>query len=370
VVRVVSYVHPHRTLFQTTGVGKHIVNMILGLESRPGCSVHLLAARNHLVHGQMPTESMLRNLPVTSIPFSRAWLEWSWNILHRPRVDRWSGPCDWIYSPMETFVPSRHARLAVTIHDAVPLETDLPWSNTAWARRDRKIFYRRVRPICKYADLILTVSEFSAERISSLLGVPRKKIVVVGNGVEDAFFGPAKQDLPDNLQPNRPYVLMVGGLDERKGSGVVFKIAEAIQSSGSDLQIAIAGFMSDELRRECEKNSNVGVLGYVDTEWLPGLLQKSVALLFPSRYEGFGIPVLEAMAAGTPAVISKFTALPEIAGDAAIFVDIDQPQRIADTLVTLSKDDSARQSWIKRGQVRAERFRWRYCVDRLANALS
>lgn len=369
-IRVVSYVHPHRTLLRTTGVGKHTVNMLLGLRSRPDFDVHLLASRSNLVGGHFPADSSLRDFPFTALPVRRSVLEWSWNLLRRPCVDRWSGACDWIYCPMENYIPTKRARLASTIHDVSLLETDLQWSHNARARRQRRIWMRRLRPIHRHADLILTVSEFTAQRIRSLLGIPNRQIVVVGNGVEDVFFEPIPTRSADPRIGDRPFALVVGGLDERKGVDIIFAVAQELKSRNSDLLIAVAGFVGDGWRAQAEQFPNVRILGYVDTPELPSLLQQSISLLFPSRYEGFGIPAVEAMAAGTPAVVSRLTALPEIAGDAGVYIDIEKPRQIAEQLLELHRDEAMRQQIIAAGRRRAEQFRWSKCVDRLANALT
>jgi glycosyltransferase involved in cell wall biosynthesis len=308
-------------------------------------------------------------LPLTVIPWRRAVLEWSWNLVRRPTVDRWSGPCDWIYCPAETYVPTKRAQLAVTIHDVSFLEPDSPWARTADAQRNRRVWLRRLRPIIKHADVILTVSEFSAQRIRALLGPPKGRIVIVGNGVEDVFYADIPPLIVDDRLRDRPYVAIVGGLDERKGVDIIFAVAEELQRRGSDLAIAVAGHVAEHWRQQAEKNSQLILLGYVDTTKLPALLKQSVALLFPSRYEGFGIPALEAMAAGTPAVVSRLTALPEIVGSAGIYVDVNRPTEIADQLLELQKNDAWRQQFIALGRPRAEPFRWTQCVERLVSAL-
>src|SRR5690606_37819708 len=119
---------------------------------------------------------------------SRAVMERAWTLLNRPPVERWNRDADWVYNPTETYVPTRRAQQAVTIHGLYWFEPDLPWYNNRDYDRTRRHWRVKMRPILNRADLLLTVSEFSKARTVELLGADPDRIAVVGNGVEPIFY--------------------------------------------------------------------------------------------------------------------------------------------------------------------------------------
>ncbi len=165
-----------------------------------------------------------------------------------------------------------------------------------------------------------------------------------------------------------PYVLVVGGLTQRKGGSATLDVAEELGRRGSPLSFVVAGRSDDDLASRAGAIANVVELGVVDDEVLPPLMRGAVALSFLSIYEGFGIPAVEAMAAGTPPVVSHHASLPEVVGDAGLIVDPSDTSAAADLLDRLYEDTVFRDGYAAAGRVRAEMFRWDRCVDLLAAA--
>jgi glycosyltransferase involved in cell wall biosynthesis len=290
-----------------------------------------------------------------------------WRRINLPKIDHWCGDADWVYAPCEAYVAAKRPRLAVTVHDLHAFEPDLPWSGTPAHQAFRRRWAEMFRPIVRRADRILAVSAFTERRLVELLGVDPRRITVVGNGVDPVYFDPTGGPPPSEL--SEPYVLVVGGLTQRKGGDLVLGAAQALQRWMPQLCVGIVGFGEPELERKAAALPNVTLLGFVETERLALLLRGAVGMMLLSRYEGFGIPVVEAMAAGAPVIVSRWGALPEVAGDAGVLVDAENAGEVVAAIAMLSNDAAVRRDLQARGRERAEGYRWDRCVERLVAAL-
>jgi glycosyltransferase involved in cell wall biosynthesis len=243
--------------------------------------------------------------------------------------------------------PRYHGRSVVTVHD-LSFER-MPW---LMGRRDRLLFQRFVPASARRADRVLAVSEHTKRDLAEHYGIPEDKIVVTPNGVDPVFH-------PNGDAPERPpYVLFVGGIQPRKDP---LAAIEALALLDGDLGLVVVGAEKrggDEVRRTVSRlglEQRVDLAGHVDHEELAGLYRGAACLVFPSRYEGFGLPVLEAMASGTPVVAAAVGAVPEVAGDAAILVEPGEPEAIAEG-IRHALDE--RERLVEAGLKRAAQFSW------------
>jgi glycosyltransferase involved in cell wall biosynthesis len=219
--------------------------------------------------------------------------------------------------------------------------------------RDRLVFRTSVPRSARRAARVLAVSELTKRDLIELYAIPEDKIVVTPNGV-DPIFSPA------GPSPNgRPYALVVGTLQRRKDPEAAVKALALL--GDDDLRLVFAG--PDKGGRAGAEHAveraglagRVEFRGHVPREELAALYRGAACLVFPSRYEGFGLPALEAMASGTPVVATRAGALPEVTGDAAILVDGPGPAELAGAIERAVAD---RERLIAAGLERAKRYTW------------
>lgn len=242
-------------------------------------------------------------------------------------------------------------RFAFCIHDLNHLSADGSVSVA------KQIYYRTViRPAISRATVVFTVSEFSRREIIQWSGVVGDRVVNVGNGISDEF-RPATVGVGS---VGRPYFLSV--TNARPYKNTVRSIQAFVRSGLSkEFDLLITGQKSPETDRQIGELSASFVVKYVgplSDSSLAELYRGAAALLFPSLYEGFGLPIVEAMACGTPVITSNVTAMPEVAGDAALLVDPRSVDEISAAMRRLVSDQELRQSLIRKGLQRAGEYSW------------
>jgi glycosyltransferase involved in cell wall biosynthesis len=235
--------------------------------------------------------------------------------------------------------------------------------------RLKRLYYASViRPAVRNSEAVITVSQFSRDAICEWARVNECKIINVGNGVSDHFEpnGPVKTFGP------RQYFLHVGSDRPHKN---LRRIIEAFFNSGlsRDFDFVTTAIPTMELASLVNSNSRAGCvrfLGPVAEEELPALYRGAHGLICASIYEGFGLPIVEAMACGTPVITSSVTSMPEVAGNAAIIVDPYDVEALADGMLKLASDAELRHSLRSRGIERAKMYSWQLTALRVQNILA
>ena len=371
-MHITAYVQPQRTYLPCTGVGRHINNMLLHLANRQELELSLLVSQEYLcIDGKLNPRTPLRKFTLRTYPYRRLLVERFWKFFDYPKMDRFIGVTDFLYSPVAEYVPTKKdIPKIITMHDMHTLEPNLPWSKDSkhiWQRLKSQVWISRV---FNQVDHICTVSNFSKQRIIDLLNIDSQKITVIGNGVDESFYQIANVDL--NLIESfveEPYAIVVGGLKYKKGGYYVLEVARELKRRRSSLKILIVGSNEKDLLEAANTLDNIIVKGLVSEDELPKLVRRASSLLFLSLYEGFGIPALEAMAAGVPAVVADRAALREVGGKAAIIVEPKNLGQVADVLISLEKNSQLRNYHIQLGRSHAQIFTWECCVERLLNVL-
>jgi glycosyltransferase involved in cell wall biosynthesis len=367
-VNILAYVHL-RNIHASTGAGRVARQMTEHLAERSDTNVHVLAdSGDHarivpLVKG--PWEHYAYHFLESETSRQQA----KWFLLNRPVAEKYWQDTQVVYCTAESYVPTKKARLAVTLHDAAYLEQGAHLSdlNFQKQRLKWKFLYRKV---VRHADLFHTVSHFSAERLTHFLPETRNRIRVVHNAVTPHFFEPVTAAGSAYLHSaglsQRPFVLVPGGLHFRKNAELILAAWPLLESMHPELTLAIVNHSNPDYRERAKAfGDSVQVLGFVSDDALRALYSAAQVVWFPSRYEGFGLPVVEAMACGAPVVASLASSLPEIAGDAAILASATQPREHVDALSSLLRDESLRQSLQLRGLERAKAFTWNKSAGQL-----
>ncbi len=247
----------------------------------------------------------------------------------------------------------------ITIHD-ISFERHPEFFAARALVRDRLL----IRVAAQHASRVVTVSETSRQDMIELWRVPADRVVSIYNGVDEIFRPSADGPEEGGLDPLR--VLAVGTLQPRKNLGRLLD-AVAIVGRGRRVELRVVGpdgFEAHEIRQRLAERADVTVLGYVDRMTLVSEYRRAHVLVYPSLYEGFGLPVVEAMACGTPVVTTSGGSLPEIAGEAALIVDPLDVSAIAAAIERVGDDGALRATLRSRGLARARDFDWRATARR------
>jgi glycosyltransferase involved in cell wall biosynthesis len=260
-----------------------------------------------------------------------------------------------LFHALNQRVDRRPARSVVsTFHDLFVITSE--YSSADFRAR----FSEQARRAAANSDVIITVSEFTARQVESLLGVPRSRIRVIPHGVR-----PVTRSIQIERQRK---ILFVGAVQLRKN---IVRLIEAFEQLPADWALilvgATTGFGSDKILERIRSSSAVSrieVKGYVSDVDLDELYAAASIFAFPSLDEGFGIPVLDAMARGVPVLTSSTSALPEVAGSAAILVNPYDSREIAGGLLRLVEDPHLRELLTTAGYERAKLFTWTSAVEK------
>jgi glycosyltransferase involved in cell wall biosynthesis len=313
-----------------TGVGNYIRGSLRGLAEAAGDEHEIVAFAPVSMRSRERLEGSLEGIPVerklVSLPPSAHLWRTLWSRIGRPPVERLAGPLD-VFHFSDWMYPRQRGGLRSTmIHDLVPLRFP-EWVHPR-TRRQNVAKYRHAVATC---HLIVVNSEFTAEDVAERLGFPRERIVLARPGVDERFTP------SDGLsQGQGEYVLMLAPRDPRKNHANLAAAMELLP----DLRLMAPEHVSDDE--------------------LPALYRGAAVFAYPSFFEGFGIPVLEAMASGTPVVSSSHPSLDEASGEAAVRVDPDSPEAIADGI---RRAFAERESLVAKGLEQAKRFTWRACGE-------
>ncbi len=331
-----------------TGIGNYLRGLVSGLVEAGGGRHEIVAFGPSGPNGRKRIRESLAGLDVElRLPLlpKAQWWRSGWSRLGRPAVERVVGPLDVFHFSDWMYPPQRGGVRATTVHDLVPLR--LPQLVEPSTRRMHGAKYENAARTC---DLVFANSHFTAGEVVELLGVDEERVVVAYPGIDPRF-------RPDGERADLggPYVLAVSTLEPRKNLPALVAAFAVLRRQRPELTLVLAGLSGWEDRPLDAEG--VRLLGFVEDDELARLYRGASAFAYPSTFEGFGMPVVEALASGTPAVVSSHASLDEASGDAALRADPDDPEAFASALadaLELPRD---------RGLAHAARFTWRACGE-------
>lgn len=356
---------------QSAGIGRYARELTRELIPMVDAgTTRLWYAEDNLPHDpQLPERPPWSSLPACRSPISRLNVDRLFVRQNVPlhRLLRLGTPTD-VYSPDFTAAAPKHSRTHVTVHDLAWLHPEAQTPESL-ARFLTPVVERSIRA----ASTVFTVSNAIREEIVQQFAVPSDRVVVAPNAAAAHFHRaePFGDDALVTFGLRRPFFLSVGTIEPRKNLPVLF---EALAMLPPFTQLALVGRAGCDAPSILGRVDELGLsgrvvrLGFVPDDALPGLMASAAAVVYPSRYEGFGLPVVEALATGTPVVAANLPVFREVGGDAANYFDPADPAKLAgllDRALSLSNAEEVRTSRM----VRARRFGWKESAAIVAQRL-
>jgi glycosyltransferase involved in cell wall biosynthesis len=346
------------------GIGTYVRNLVRQLARQNGPDTYVVLCRR--TDAAFVRELGPKFEPLVEVAGTYSLLE-QFSVplaLKRASIDLFHAP-HYVVSPL-TACPT-----VVTIHDCIHLRFPQYLPSRAahlYARAMMTIAARRARRI-------LTVSHASKEDILRYLKVPASKIEVIYNALDERLAAsPTLDDISrvrERFLLTSPFVLYAGNIKPHKNVDRLIEAFSILRRRGNDAKLLIIGDEISKypnLRRLVHRfqlHQYVRFLGFIPDETLAVLYRLATVFVFPSLYEGFGLPPLEAMASGTPVITSNVSSLPEVVGDAALLIDPMSPSAIAAAMARVLNDSALRQDLVRRGYERVKAFSWERSVRRV-----
>lgn len=363
-----------------TGVGQFCAGAIGALSVPPASSLVAPRAfavtwrRRDRLAGQLSPA-----VPVAGRPMPARPVQWVWQRFELPAIEWWAGPVDVVHGTNFVVPPARGAARVATVHDLTAVR--YPEMCEPVSRG----FPTLVRRALAKGAWVHTPSAFVAAEVVELLGADPDRVRAVHHGVPSiaaqgaGSTGPLPADVHPPADPATglppgigSYVLALGTIEPRKDHPGLVRAFDLLAGAHPELGLVLAGpdgwgtAALEEAVAASPFGRRIVRLGYVSEARRAALLARAAVFAYPSRYEGFGFPPLEAMVSGIPVVTTDAGALPEVVGDAALVVPSGDPERLAGALETALCDDCARAQLVDRGRMRAASYRWDACAVGLA----
>ena len=287
--------------------------------------------------------------------------------LKRERIDVFFSPDGWLCL-------GTNVKTVNVIHDLNFVH--YPEFSSFWCRKYYQFFFPR---FARKADAIATVSQFSKDDIVKSYGINPEKIRITYNGIAEDFFEISEEEKAltrKKLTNDVPYFVFVGTANKRKNISRILNAFEQFRKNGHFAKLVFAGmnkYWDKEMQSVFKKmqfSDDIVFTGYVSTAELNKIISSSTALLYPSLFEGFGVPILEAFACGTPVITSNVTAMPEVAGDATLLVNPLSTEGIISAMEKIYTDKNLCNELSRKGKERVKYFQWEKSAEELWEVIS
>lgn len=283
-------------------------------------------------------------------PFPPSFLDFVWNSLHIMPIDRFIGDVDLVHTSDWTEPPSNHPKIT-TVHDLIPFKYPETTTNSI-----RFAHRKRLAWVIRESNMIIAVSRSTKEDIVSMFKIPEDRIVVIPEGV-DSRYSPQPISIIDSVKRkykiSGDYIFSLSTLEPRKNQANLIRAFQIIRKDLPDIQLVLAG--KTGWGESIKPIPGVIMTGFVPDSDLPALYSGSLCFAFPSFYEGFGLPPLEAMSCGAPVVASNISSLPEVVGEAGVLIDPKSVQSLATGIIqAINRRGELRDAGIQQ----ASKFTW------------
>jgi glycosyltransferase involved in cell wall biosynthesis len=347
-------------LDRRTGVGAFASELLTRIAAHDDIDVIAYSVswkgRGGAVAEQLPPGVALSSRPMAAQPLRQLWRRVNW-----PPITWWTGKVDVVHGPNFVVPPAHGAAELMTVHDLTFVH------HPELCTRDTLQYPGLIRRALRRGAHVHAVSEFVASEVINLFAVAPDRVHVVPNGVDVTDAGDATQGR--RLAGGDLYVLALGTIEPRKDFPLLVDAFDDLAATNPDVRLVIAGQDGwgveafDAALARAHHRDRVTRTGFVTDRERADLLAGAAVFAYPSRYEGFGLPPLEAMAAGTPVVTTSTGALPLVLGDAAAFVETGDRDGLASTLAALLADSDRRDDLIAKGRARVALYSWDACAE-------
>jgi glycosyltransferase involved in cell wall biosynthesis len=357
-------------LGRQTGIGVCTKAMLTRLQ-RPGLDVvaYAVSARgSRSLRSLVPDEVDVVRRPMAARPLRAAWRR-----SDHPVLERWTGPIDVAHGPNFVVPPTRNSAEVVTVHDLTCIR--FPEMCTSDTLQIPTLLRRAIAR----GAWVHAVSQFVADEVISTFAIDADRVRVVHNGAPEVRSDDERSELAAagrSLAGSDHYLLSLGTIEPRKDVPGLISAFERLAAHDADLRLIIAGpdgWGADAVTASIAGSafsSRITRTGWIDERHRDALLAGAAAFVYPSVYEGFGLPPLEAMALGTPVVATRAGALPEILGDTVSWAEPTDPDSLAAAISDLLTHRDAAQHRTEQGELRLARFDWNRTVDSLVTLYS
>ena len=347
---------PTRAFFNFSGLGNYSRNTICYLGRKfPEHDYYLYIPkrRREIQNGEFAKHNLIYPKSLAGRMFSALWRSyWLGRTLKKDSIDLYHGLSNEI-----PFDMPRHVRSVVTIHDLIFLRFP-EWYKPI----DRRIYAKKARHSCREADRIIAISKQTSADIQEYFDISPDRIDVVYQGCDPLFYSPVDEQenirLTEKYNLPSVYLLYVGTIEPRKN---LLNIVQSMHMDSIDIPLVVIGRPTpylDQVRQFIREHSlkNISFLQNVPNEDLPGLYQMAEIFIYPSRFEGFGIPILEALSSRTPVITSRGSCFAEAGGNSSAYIDPDKPEELAATIRKILNDKELQNAMRTGGFTHAMQF--------------
>lgn len=350
-------------LKEETGVGVYFRNLLFSLAKIDKSNEYFLFSSSLKDRFNPKKLPPLEKKHFREFPYPVKIVNFFWQRLGWPPLDFFfKNRLDLTHSPIPLPLPTRGKKI-VTVYDIFFLDFAELADNQA-----RRSFTQRMRKAMQEADGVVTISRFTAQQLEERFGIEGNQIKIVYPGIDRSYWENVEQKELEQTKANyglpSEFLLFVGASEQRKNLLNLLEALKIVHARNRKISLFLIGPKGRDHKnvktkiQELELDRWVKMIGYLDDKELKSFYWLASVLVYPSLWEGFGIPLLEAMACGVPVVTSQASALPETGGEAAVYSDPKNPEDIAEKIIQVLEDNSLREKLTAAGKKRIQSFGW------------